>query len=112
MGGGGISGAPLRLRAVEVLRRLRRLAGDKLVLISVGGVQTGEDVWQRLLAGANLVQAYTGFVYEGPAWPRRVNRQLAQRVRAAGASSVQELIGAGDRESGVQLNSAPAPKPV
>jgi dihydroorotate dehydrogenase subfamily 2 len=77
---GGISGAPLKRRALEVLRHLRARAGDELVLISVGGVETADDVRERLEAGATLVQAYTGFVYGGPLWPRRINRQLAQRA--------------------------------
>jgi dihydroorotate dehydrogenase len=77
---GGISGAPLKRRAVEVLRRLRERAGDDLVLISVGGIENADDVWERIEAGATLVQAYTGFVYGGPLWPRRVNRQLARRA--------------------------------
>lgn len=94
LGGGGVSGAPLRPRSLDVLRRIRRMAGDKLVLISVGGIAGPDDVWQRLRAGATLVQVYTAFVYEGPSWPARVNRELAHRVRAGGASSVQELIGA------------------
>jgi dihydroorotate dehydrogenase len=70
------------------------VAGDQLVVISVGGIAGAEDVWQRLLAGATLVQVYTALIYEGPGWPARVNRELARRVRAAGASSVRELIGA------------------
>lgn len=77
---GGISGAPLKQRAVEVLRRLRARAGDELVLISAGGVESADDVQERLEAGATLVQAYTGFVYGGPLWPRRINRQLARRA--------------------------------
>lgn len=81
---GGISGAPLKRRALEILRRLRARGGDELVLISVGGVEDGDDAWERIEAGATLVQAYTGFVYGGPLWPRRVNRQLALRVRLAG----------------------------
>jgi dihydroorotate dehydrogenase len=81
---GGISGAPLKRRAVEVLRRLRARAGEDLVLISAGGVETADDVQERLEAGATLVQAYTGFVYGGPLWPRRINRQLA-RLRGARA---------------------------
>jgi dihydroorotate dehydrogenase len=91
--GGGISGPPLGARAVQVLRLLRERVGDRLVLISVGGVCTAEDAWERILAGATLVQAYTGFVYGGPGWPARVNRSLARRVRAAGADSIQELVG-------------------
>jgi dihydroorotate dehydrogenase len=80
---GGISGAPLKRRALEVLRRLRDRAGDELVLISVGGVEDADDVRERIEAGATLVQAYTGFVYGGPLWPRRVNRALAARARPA-----------------------------
>jgi dihydroorotate dehydrogenase len=80
---GGISGPPLKARSLAVLRRLRARAGDRLVLVSVGGIESAEDAWERLQAGATLVQAYTGFVYGGPAWPRRVNRELARRMRAS-----------------------------
>ncbi len=93
--GGGISGAPLEARALEVLERLYAKVGESLVLISVGGVGSPEGAWQRILAGATLVQAYTGFVYGGPAWPSHMNRALAQKVRNSGKSSIQELIGAG-----------------
>jgi len=92
--GGGLSGRPLRRRAVEVLRRIRHQAGGKLTLISVGGVESAEDVWERILAGATLVQAYTSFIYSGPAWPKRVNRELARKLREAGATSIQDLVGA------------------
>jgi dihydroorotate dehydrogenase len=91
--GGGVSGRPLGDRALEVLRRIRQTAGDRLVLISAGGVETAEDAWQRILAGATLVQVYTAFVYGGPTWPRRTNQELAARVREARAQSVQELVG-------------------
>ncbi len=91
--GGGVSGAPLKARALEVLERLHARVGERLVLISVGGIETPEDAWLRILAGATLVQAYTGFVYGGPAWPAQMNRELARRVRAGGGSSVQELVG-------------------
>jgi len=93
---GGVSGAPLKARSLEVLRRLRARTQDKLVLISVGGVETPADAWERILAGATLVQAYTGFVYGGPLWPWRMNRDLAARVRAAGALSIQELVGSAE----------------
>ena len=79
---GGISGAPLKARSLAVLHRLRSRATDGLVLVSVGGIESAEDAWERLQAGATLVQAYTGFVYGGPGWPRRVNRELARRLRA------------------------------
>jgi dihydroorotate dehydrogenase len=80
---GGISGAPIAARSLEVLRRLRDRVGDELVLVSVGGVRDGEDAWERLQAGATLVQAYTGFVYGGPLWAWRANRVLASRRRGA-----------------------------
>ena len=87
-GAGGLSGPPLRAAALAVLRRLRERAGDRLVLIAVGGIETPEDAWERLAAGATLVQAYTGFIYGGPMWPRRVHAGLARRARAAGLPTV------------------------
>ncbi len=82
-GAGGLSGPPLRARALEVLTRLRERAGDRLVLVAAGGIETPDDAWERLRAGATLVQAYTGFVYGGPLWPRRMHAGLAQRLRSA-----------------------------
>lgn len=89
--GGGASGPPVRDRAVAVLRLLREHVGDRLVLVSVGGVEGADDVWERLRAGATLVQAYTGFVYGGPSWPRRVNRDLAARMVREGVRDVAAL---------------------
>ncbi|MDW5595083.1 quinone-dependent dihydroorotate dehydrogenase [Conexibacter stalactiti] len=93
IGFGGLSGAPLKQRSLEVLRRLRARTGDELTLISVGGIESADDAWARIEAGATLVQAYTGFIYGGPLWPRAINRGLAARVRAAGLSSVQDAVG-------------------
>lgn len=90
---GGISGAPLQRRSLEILRRLHARAGDRLVLVSVGGIETAEDAWERIRAGATLVQAYTGYVYGGPLWPRRINRGLARLVREAGLASVRDAVG-------------------
>jgi dihydroorotate dehydrogenase len=87
-GAGGLSGPPLRTPALAVLRRLRERAGDRLVLIAAGGIETPADAWERLAAGATLVQAYTGFIYGGPLWPRRMHAGLARRVRAAGLSGI------------------------
>ncbi|MBV9853894.1 MAG: quinone-dependent dihydroorotate dehydrogenase [Streptosporangiaceae bacterium] len=85
-GPGGMSGAPLKARALAVLRRLRARTGDRLVLIAAGGIETADDAWERLAAGATLVQAYTGFIYGGPLWPHRVQAGVARRARAAGLS--------------------------
>jgi dihydroorotate dehydrogenase len=77
-GAGGLSGAPLRARAVEVMRLLRDRVGDAITLVGVGGIATPEDAVERLAAGADLLQAYTAFVYEGPLWPHRVNAAIAR----------------------------------
>ncbi len=75
-GAGGLSGAPLRARALAVLERLSARAKGRLVLIAAGGIATPDDVRARLAAGATLVQIYTSFIYEGPTLPRR----LAERA--------------------------------
>ena len=87
-----------------MLRRLRARVGDRVVLISVGGVSTADDVWERVLAGATLVQAYTGFVYGGPAWPRAVNLELARRTWDSGSRSIQELVGTARRRGRQAIN--------
>ncbi len=90
---GGISGAPLKERALEVLRRLRARVGDRITLVSVGGIETADDAWDRLLAGATLLQAHTGFVYGGPLWPSHINRGLSRRLRAVRAASLDDVVG-------------------
>ena len=82
-GAGGLSGAPLAGRSVEVLRIIRAVVPDNLCVISVGGVETASDVVDRLRAGATLVQGYTAFLYRGPLWARQINRGLDRLLRAA-----------------------------
>jgi dihydroorotate dehydrogenase len=77
-GVGGLSGRPLRARANEVMRLLRERVGPDVVLVGVGGISTAEDATERLAAGADLLQGYTAFVYEGPWWPARINAALAR----------------------------------
>jgi dihydroorotate dehydrogenase len=78
-GAGGLSGAPLRERATDVVRLLRERVGPDLTLIGVGGITSAADAHARLEAGADLLQGYTAFVYEGPLWPRRVNQPLCSK---------------------------------
>jgi dihydroorotate dehydrogenase len=92
---GGVSGAPLAPRALQVLRRVRARVGERMTIVSVGGIASADDAWERILAGATLVQAYTAFVYGGPMWPHRVNRGLSRCVRAAGGGSIGDYVGAG-----------------
>lgn len=76
IGEGGLSGAPLKERSLEVLNLLRKTMGKESLIVSVGGVETAADVQQRLDAGATLVQGYTGFIYQGPLWARKILRSL------------------------------------
>jgi dihydroorotate dehydrogenase len=77
-GAGGLSGAPLKARALEVLRLVRSAVPDDFCVISVGGVETSGDVRERLDAGATLVQGYSAFLYRGPLWARQINRGLVR----------------------------------
>lgn len=77
MGPGGLSGAPLRQRSLAVLRVVRAVVPGGFCVISAGGVETADDVRERLAAGADLVQGYTAFIYRGPFWARQINRALA-----------------------------------
>lgn len=77
IGAGGLSGAPLKERSLEVLRRIRAVAPDpEFCVISVGGVTTAHDVYERVAAGATLVQGFTAYIYEGPLWAANINRGL------------------------------------
>lgn len=80
IGAGGLSGAPLKQRSLEVLRQLRSLVPAEMALISVGGVENATDVKERLDAGADLVQGYTAFLYEGPFWARSINKDLERML--------------------------------
>ncbi len=75
-GAGGLSGAPLKSRSLEVLALLRKTLAEEFVVISVGGVESAAEVEERLAHGATLVQGYTGFIYEGPLWARKINKGL------------------------------------
>ncbi|MGA4543636.1 quinone-dependent dihydroorotate dehydrogenase [Uniformispora flossi] len=105
-GAGGLSGAPLKARSLEVLRRLRARVGDRIVLVGVGGVENAADVWERLEAGATLVQGYTGFIYEGPFWCRKIHRELSDRLRTSTYTSLAELTAAtsADRARGTNAD--------
>lgn len=83
-GAGGLSGAPLKERSLQVLAVVRAAVPDDFCVIAVGGVETAEDVQRRLDAGATLVQGYTAFLYRGPLWARQINRGLRLSKGQAG----------------------------
>lgn len=85
-GEGGLSGAPLMARSLEVLGLVRAAVPADFCVISVGGVETAQDVWERLEHGATLVQGYTGFLYRGPLWAHSIQRGLRRLHKTAGAA--------------------------
>ncbi|MDT5191094.1 MAG: dihydroorotate dehydrogenase [Mycobacterium sp.] len=97
LGPGGISGPPVARRSSEVLRRLYQRVGDRLVLISVGGIETADDAWDRITSGASLVQGYTGFIYGGGSWARDLHDGLARRLHDGGFATLAEAVGSATR---------------
>lgn len=91
---GGLSGAPLRARATEVVRLLRRHAGKALPIIGVGGVFGAADAYEKIRAGADLVQLYTAMVYEGPFLARRIAHDLVAHLARDGYNHITQAIGA------------------
>jgi dihydroorotate dehydrogenase len=92
---GGLSGAPLRGRALEVLRRLRAVAGPGLPLIGVGGIDSPESAWERISAGASLIQLYTGWIYEGPQLVPAILEGICQQLDRHGFRNISEAVGSG-----------------
>ena len=97
LGAGGVSGAPVAERSLEVLRRLHARVGEDMVLISVGGIETADDAWERILAGATLLQAYTGFIYGGGLWVKHIHDGIADRLHRNGFTSLSAAVGAESR---------------
>jgi dihydroorotate dehydrogenase len=92
---GGLSGAPLRTRSTEVIRFIWELTQGVIPIIGVGGIFTAEDAWEKLSAGASLVQVYTGWTYEGPWMVRRILQGLTQALQRHGLRHIKEVIGTG-----------------
>jgi len=92
-GAGGLSGAPLRQRSNEVIALIYRLTRGQLPIIGVGGVFDAADAWEKICAGASLIQIYTGFIYEGPGVARRINEGLAEIVNREGFRTLDEAVG-------------------
>ncbi len=92
---GGLSGAPLFERSTQMLRKTARLAAGRLVLVGCGGIRTGADILEKLMAGASLVQIYTEFAYAGPALIPRLKRELLAALAEHGFARASDAIGAG-----------------
>lgn len=94
---GGLSGAPLKVLALQRLKDFRKASGGQIPLIGVGGIATAEDAYERICAGASLVQLYTAMIYEGPTIAAGMNCQLAKLLKRDGFASVTEAVGSADR---------------
>jgi dihydroorotate dehydrogenase len=90
---GGLSGEPLRDLALQRLRDFRKASGGAIPLVGVGGISTVEDAWDRIRAGASLIQIYSAMVYQGPGIARRLVAGLEKKVREAGLTSIAEAVG-------------------
>jgi dihydroorotate dehydrogenase len=90
---GGLSGRPLRNRSTEIVRHLYRQTLGTLPLIGVGGIFNAADAWEKITAGASLVQVYTGLIYEGPGLVKVIVHGLAQKLEQAGINSLQAAVG-------------------
>lgn len=93
IGDGGLSGKPLTMRSNEVISTIYRHTNGKLPIIGVGGIFTSEDAFAKIVAGASLLQAYTGFVYGGPTFAREINRGLAKILKQHGLKTIDEAVG-------------------
>jgi dihydroorotate dehydrogenase len=90
---GGISGAPLKERSTEVIRFIYQQTQGQLPIIGVGGIFTAEDAWEKITAGASLIQVYTGWIYEGPWMVRRILQGLVQKLEERGLTSISQAVG-------------------
>jgi dihydroorotate dehydrogenase len=91
--GGGLSGDPLKSLALNALRQFRAASGGEVPLIGVGGIANADDAWERIRAGARLVQVYSAMVYEGPGIARRIANGLADRLNREGIANIADVIG-------------------
>jgi dihydroorotate dehydrogenase len=92
---GGLSGRPLKPLALEALRLFRRASGGGIPLIAAGGIANADDAWDRIRAGASLVQLYTAMVYVGPGLARKIAWGIADRLRLYGFASIADAVGSG-----------------
>lgn len=90
---GGLSGAPLREPALDQLKRFRAVVGRDLPLVAAGGIASAEDAWDRIRAGASLVQLYSALIYHGPGLASRIAVGLAERLQHEGYSNIAEAVG-------------------
>ena len=90
---GGLSGAPLNDKSTEMIRKIYKLTKGKIPIIGVGGIFTADDAWEKITAGASIVQLYTGLVFEGPGIAKSIVKGLKKRVASEGLESISDAVG-------------------
>jgi dihydroorotate dehydrogenase len=93
LGDGGLSGGPLRGRSTQIVAQLYRLTGGKIPIVGVGGIFNAEDAWEKICAGASLIQLYTGFIYRGPGIAREINQGLETILQREGFANLDAAVG-------------------
>jgi dihydroorotate dehydrogenase len=101
---GGISGQPLRLRSTEVIRLIYQATDGKLPIVGVGGIFNADDAWEKITAGASLIQIYTGLIYEGPLVVRQILEGLVQKLDEVGLDNISQAVGIANRSSRLSIN--------
>ena len=89
---GGLSGRPLKPLSTEIIHKLYAQLQGSVPIIGVGGIENADDAWEKLVAGADLIQVYTGFIYEGPCIVQAIVRGLAEQLHASGGNSLTEAV--------------------
>jgi dihydroorotate dehydrogenase len=90
---GGLSGKPLRVRSTEIIRHIFKQTNGKPPIIGVGGIFSADDAWEKITAGASLVQIYTGLVYEGPGLAKKIVAGLVEKLEKNSMKNLQEAVG-------------------
>ena len=90
---GGLSGRPLRQRSTDLIRHIHQYTKGKLTIIGVGGIFNARDAWEKIGAGASLIQAYSGMVYQGPAMARSIVQGLRDQIELHGLDSIGDAVG-------------------
>ncbi len=90
---GGLSGNPLCNRAIEIIKRLRKIVGEDLTLVGVGGIDSPQSAWERITAGASLIQVYTGWIFQGPILVPKIMEGLISQLDSHGFKNISEAVG-------------------
>ena len=92
---GGLSGEPLQQISTNMIKKFYKQMNGEIPIIGVGGINSGKSAYEKIIAGASLLQLYTGFVYKGPLVAKNIKKELIQILKSEGVKSVKEIIGKG-----------------